>query len=247
MTDSTPVCELEGVHFRYDGPMVLEQVDLTVRRGDFLGIVGPNGSGKTTLLRLVLGLEQPTKGTVRVFGGPPQKARRRVGYVPQRPQLDPDFPINVEDVTLMGRLGQAKLLGGYGPEDVEAAHTALREVEMHSERLRRYGRLSGGQQRRVLIARALATRPELLLLDEPTVGVDHRVEHEIYSLLDRLNEQVTIMLVSHDVGCVTEHVSRVAAVHTRVFCHTPQELSGRILEDIFSGPDRMAEHHEHEH
>jgi zinc transport system ATP-binding protein len=244
MSERTVAVEMEGVNFRYDGPLVLKDVDVELDEGEFVGVVGPNGSGKTTLLRLILGLERPTGGQVRVFGRPPAAARHEMGYVPQNPNLSPNFPITAEQVVMMGRLGKAPVFGGYSDEDVEAAHTAMRDVEIHGLRKRRFGNLSGGQQRRALIARGLATRPRLLLLDEPTVGVDHRVEHEIYSLLDRLNEHVTIVLVSHDVGCVTEHVGRVLCVHQRVFSHTPDELTGAVLEDIFGGPSRMAGHHD---
>ncbi|MFW6188980.1 MAG: metal ABC transporter ATP-binding protein [Planctomycetota bacterium] len=246
MSRSEPVVEFQDVDFAYDGAPVLKAVDLEVAEREFLGVIGPNGSGKTTLLLLMLGLLRPGSGTVRVFGLEPRRSHRRVGYVPQNPNLDPDFPIAVEDVVLQGRLGQSRLVGGYRDEDVEAAHTAMRDVEVHHLRGKRFGNLSGGEQRRALIARGLATRPELLLLDEPTVGVDHRVEHEIFSLLDRLNEEMTIILVSHDVGCVTEHVNRIACVHQRLYTHSPEELTGEVLEAVFGGPARMAEHHPEE-
>jgi zinc transport system ATP-binding protein len=243
MSGGAPAVDFHDVGFRYDGPLVVEHVELNVPEGDFLGIIGPNGSGKTTLLRLILGLAEPSVGRVRVFGRPPRQARRMMGYVPQKPVLDPDFPVSVEDVVLMGRLGQSRLMGGYRSADRAAADRAIRAVELHHLRHKRFGRLSGGEQRRALIARALATEPKLLLLDEPTVGVDHRVEHDIYSLLDELNEQVTIVLVSHDVGCVTEHVKHVACVHLHVHVHTPENLTAEVIEDVFRGPSAMARHH----
>ncbi|MFO7957728.1 MAG: ABC transporter ATP-binding protein [Candidatus Brocadiia bacterium] len=246
MSDETPAVALRDVSFSYDGALVLERVSLEVPEGDFLGIIGPNGGGKTTLLRLVLGLNRPNSGEVRVFGRPPQQVRRQMGYVPQKPNLDPDFPISVEEVVLMGRLGQSRLVWRYRAEDREAARQAMEDVEIQPLRKQLFGKLSGGQQRRALIARALATRPRLLLLDEPTVGVDHRVEHEIYSLLDRLNEQMTIVLVSHDVGCVTEHVNRLACVHQRVFCHEADEITGEVIEAIYRGPAEMTRHHPEE-
>jgi len=243
MSKTVPAVELEDVSFFYDGPPVLDKVNLTVEEGEFMGVIGPNGSGKTTLLRLLLGLLRPTVGQVRIFGQTPEHARRQIGYVPQKPHLDPDFPIIAEDMVLMGRLGQSRPVGGFRRADYEAAEKALAAVDITSLRRHRFGRLSGGEQRRVLIARALATEPRLLLLDEPTVGVDHRVEHEIYSLLDVLNKQLTIVLVSHDLGCIKEHVRRVACVHESVFCHTPEELTGEVIEAIFGGPRQMAEHH----
>jgi zinc transport system ATP-binding protein len=240
MSEHAPAVEFQDVDFRYRGPMVLEDVDLSVPQGDFMGIIGPNGSGKTTLLRLMLGLAEPTAGRVRIFGKPPRQARRLMGYVPQKPVLDPDFPITVQDVVLMGRVGQSRLLGGYRARDRAATQRAIQAVDLKHLRDRRLGRLSGGEQRRALIARALATEPQLLLLDEPTVGVDHRVEHEIYSLLVELNKAVTIVLVSHDMGCITGHVKHVACVHERVHVCTPEELTAEVIEETFRGPTAMA-------
>ncbi len=243
MSKATPAVAIEDLQFSYDGAPVLQQVDLEVPEGDFLGVIGPNGGGKTTLLRLILGLNRPDRGRVRVFGRAPQQMRRQMGYVPQKPNLDPEFPISVDEIVLMGRLGQSRLAGGYRREDRRAARQAMEQVEILPLRGRLFGKLSGGQQRRALIARALATRPRLLLLDEPTAGVDHRVEHDIYSLLDRLSEEMTIILVSHDIGCVTEHVKRLACVHQRVFCHETDEITGNIIEAVYRGPAEMSRHH----
>ena len=243
MSDQDAAVEIRDVDFRYDGPLALESVNLTVPVGEFLGIIGPNGGGKTTLLKLILGLEQPERGEVRVLGGTPQSARLSMGYVPQSSDLQLEFPITVQDVVLTGRVGQSRLVWSYRQEDRQAAAEALEAVELADLRDRVFGSLSGGQRKRALIARALATRPELLLLDEPTAEVDHHVEHEIYALLEELSEEMTILLVSHDVGCVTEHVGRVACVHQRVFCHTTEELTGEVIEAIYSGPVRMVEHH----
>ncbi len=244
MNEQERAVEIRGLDFRYDGPLVLENVNLTVPAGEFLGIIGPNGGGKTTLLKLILGLEQPESGEVLVLGGPPQAARQSLGYVPQSSRLELDFPISVRDVVLTGRVGQSRLVWRYRQEDREAALQALEAVELTRLQDRRFGTLSGGQRKRTLIARALATRPRVLLLDEPTAEVDHHVEHEIYALLEELSQSMTILLVSHDVGCVTEHVDRVACVHQRVFCHQTEELTGDIIEAIYSGPVRMVQHHD---
>ena len=162
-----PVISMKGVSFSYNGFRVLEDVNLTVKKGDFLSMVGPNGGGKTTLLKIILGLLRPKSGDVRVFGHSPVKVRSRIGYMPQHISLDALFPVNVLDVVLMGRLGSGKNLGFYGKADETAALAALKEMELYDARDRSFSDLSGGQQQRVLIARALATQPELLLLDEP--------------------------------------------------------------------------------
>jgi len=243
MNDGPAAVEMRGVDFRYDGPLVLDRVDLEVREGEYVGVIGPNGGGKTTLLLLCLGLIRPTAGSVRVFDSPPQEARRMLGYVPQRTRIDPDFPVNALDVVLTGRLGHAPPVWRYRKADREVARAAMEQVGVYGLRRRRLGTLSGGEHQRVLIARALACEPRMLLLDEPTANVDHRAEHDLHELLERLNERMTIILVSHDVGCVTEHVQRLVCVHQRVFCHTTEELSGDLIEAIYRGPSAMVKHH----
>ena len=165
-------------------------------------IVGPNGGGKTTLVKLILGLLRPQRGEVRVFGQPPHRARLRVGYMPQHVQHDPQFPVTVMDIVLMGRLGQG-VLGWPGRADRRAAIDALAQVGMEEFRRRPFADLSGGQRQRVLIARALCCKPDLLLLDEPTSNVDSLVEARLLDLLRDLNRQMTIVMVSHDLGFVS--------------------------------------------
>jgi len=200
---SAPVISIENLTFSYDGFPVLEDVNVAVQEREFACIVGPNGGGKTTLLKLMLGLLQPTKGRVRLFGVPPERARTRVGYLPQSYAYDPLFPVRVMDVVLMGRLDRGGLFGPYRRSDREAALEALRQVEMAEFRHRPLAALSGGQRQRVLIARALACEPEVLLLDEPTASLDFTIEGELYELLRRLNERLTVVMVSHDIGFVS--------------------------------------------
>ncbi len=239
---SESVIELENVWFRYDEPVVLEDVSLRVARGEFLGVVGPNGGGKTTLLRLILGQLAPDSGRVRVLGETPVRARRRIGYVPQRAQFDRTFPISVMEVVLMGRLDSAPWIGGYGRKDREAAKIALEEVEVADLAARRFGTLSEGQRQRVLIARALVSGPEILLLDEPTASVDQRIEQGIHELLGRLNRRATILIVSHDLGFVTSHVRRVACMSRTLVTHPTSELSGSIIRDVYGGEVRLVRH-----
>jgi zinc transport system ATP-binding protein len=242
MNEKKPVVEVSGVDFAYDGPRVLEDITLTVQEEDFLGVVGPNGSGKTTLLKIILGLLHPLKGQVRVFGQTPERARHLVSYVPQHADLDASFPISVTDVVLIGRLGKAPVLGRYGKRDRQAAEEAMIEAEIEALRHRRFGTLSGGQKQRVLMARALAGKPELLLLDEPTASIDGRVEQSIYELLKKLNEKVTIILVSHDLGFISTYVNHVACVNRRLVCNPTRHITGDVIEACYGGPVHMLKH-----
>ena len=237
-----PVIEIENLSFSYDGFQVLDDVNLTVDEGDFLSIVGPNAGGKTTLLKLILGLIRPTSGNVRVFGNPPIKARSRIGYMPQHTSLDPLFPVSVMDVVLMGRLGNGTKLGLFRRSDKEAAADALRQVELYEVRNRPFSALSGGQAQRVLIARALVSRPELLLLDEPTSNIDAVVETELFEILNHLNEQMTVAVVTHDLGFVSQYVKRVACVNRRVVVHPTSEITGEMINEIYGQDVHMVRH-----
>jgi zinc transport system ATP-binding protein len=242
MSKEKAVVEISNVDFAYDGELVLEDISLTVLEHDFLGVVGPNGSGKTTLLRLILGLIHPLRGQVRVFGKAPDRVRHLVSYVPQHANLDGSFPVSVMDVVLMGRLGKAPVLGRYRKADREAADEAMERAEIYDLRDHRFGTLSGGQKQRVLMARALVGKTELLLLDEPTASIDGRVEQDIYELLKKLNENVAIMLVSHDLGFISTYVNRVACVNRRLVCNPTQHITGDVMEACYSGPVHMLKH-----
>ncbi len=237
-----PAIEIAGVRFSYDGAPVLEDVNLMIPEGDFVSVVGPNGGGKTTLLRLVLGLIQPSTGTIRVLGLPPEKARPRVGYMPQHARLDPQFPATVMDVALMGRLGNGRSFGPYSKKDKEIAGKVLEEVGLYPVRGRSFASLSGGQRQRLLIARALACQPDLLLLDEPTSNLDVVVEGEFYELLKELNTRATVVLVSHDLGFVSKFVKSVVCVKRKVALHPTTEVTGEIISSIYGSPIRMVRH-----
>jgi len=238
-----PVIAIERMSFAYEpGRPVLADVDLVVHERDFVCLVGPNGGGKTTLIRLMLGLLRPTRGSIRVFGRSPQEARLRVGYMPQHAHLDPRFPVNVMDVVLMGRLGTGRRFGPYRSVDKAAAIEAMRRVGVDDLRGRSFSSLSGGQRQRVLIARALACGPDLLLLDEPTANLDPHVEGEFCGLLRELNRRLTIVLVSHDVGFVSEFVKTVVCVNRQVVTHPTSELSGRMISEVYGYDVRMVRH-----
>ncbi|MFO7560671.1 MAG: ABC transporter ATP-binding protein [Desulfobacterales bacterium] len=232
---------MKNVSFAYARENVLENVDLTVARLDFASIVGPNGGGKTTLLKLLLGLLKPSAGDIKVFGKSPEKSRLRVGYMPQYSNLDMQFPVNVLDIVLMGRLGHSTG-GWYSKADRLAAESALEEVKMSDFVSHRFSELSGGQRQRVLIARALCCQPELLLLDEPTSNIDPEVEEALSCILKELNTRMTILLVSHDMGFVSRIVKSVICVNRRVVIHPTSEINGKLIMDIYGRDLRMIRH-----
>jgi zinc transport system ATP-binding protein len=250
MNSPRPVIEVSGLTFSYGGATVLEGVDLEVPAGEFLGLVGPNAGGKSTLLKLILGLLRPQAGRLRVLGHEPGGSGQRIGYVPQYPSFPRDFPITVEQVVLLGRLGAGRargwlaalIPGAYGQTDRDAAARALREVEALDLAQRQIGSLSGGQLQRVLLARALAGDPELLILDEPTANIDQRLEGEVFDLLKALNERMTILVVSHDVAFVSGYVSRVACLNRTLVCHRTDAVDGGVIHGLYGDNVRMVAH-----
>ena len=215
------IVQLERVSFAYGrGPVVLRDVDLTVEQGEFVAVAGPNGGGKTTLLRLVLGLEQPTSGSVDVRA-------RRIGYLPQRAQAAVDAPITVRELVSAGRAARARLLGPLTGSDRAAVRVAVDRVGLAPQADRRLATLSGGQQQRAFVAKALAAEPDLLVLDEPTAGVDAEAQEAVGALLDELHRDlaVTILYVSHEFGSVERFVERIVLVRREiVFDGAPPEL-----------------------
>jgi len=244
------VIEIRGVAFSYGAAPVLEEVNLDVVEGEFLGIVGPNAGGKSTLLKLILGLIQPQAGDIRVFGRPPRQSSRALGYVPQYPSFLRDFPVTVEQVVQLGRLGADRTLGRRGMFwpgrlsriDRDAALKALSEVEARNIANRQIGSLSGGQLQRVLLARALVGEPRILILDEPTANIDQRLESEIFDLLNELNARMTILVVSHDVAFVSRYVSRVACINRTLVCHQTDAIDGQVIQALYGGSVRMIAH-----
>ncbi|MFC1883846.1 metal ABC transporter ATP-binding protein [Thermodesulfobacteriota bacterium] len=234
---------MEGVTFSYNNSPILEDVNLKIKHGEFASIIGPNGSGKTTLLKLILGLIKPDKGVVSVLGQRPEKSRIKLGYMPQSANLDMQFPVNVLDVVLMGRLGYT-FGGRYYREDLDAAKKALSEVKLKGISDRQFNEISGGQRQRVLIARALCSNPELLLLDEPTSNIDPEVEETIFEILKEFNRRMTILVVSHDIGVVSQIVKSVICVNRQVVIHPTSDLNGQIIKDIY-GPDLKIVRHDH--
>jgi zinc transport system ATP-binding protein len=250
MTGKRPIIEMASVDFSYGAAPVLLNIDLEVEQGEFLGIVGPNAGGKSTLLKLILGLLRPQAGRIRVLDKEPRDASRRLGYVAQYPSFPRDFPVTVEQVVLLGRLGAGRAAGRLGMlrpwrlshADRLAADKALAEVEADDLAHRQIGSLSGGQLQRVLLARALVGEPEILILDEPTANMDHRLEGEIFDLLNELNTRMTILVVSHDVAFVSNYVSRVACINRTLVCHRTDAIDGQVIQDLYGENVRMIAH-----
>lgn len=232
-----PAVTIRGVSFSFSTEQrllsVLEDVNLTVEPNDFLGIVGPNGGGKTTLLKLILGLLTPQQGCVSVFGQPPKQVRTRIGYVPQHALVDTSVPANVLDVVLMGRLAHSTWGPKFGSTHVDAAYDALRRTGTHDLARRPIRTLSGGQRQRVLIARALTANADLLLLDEPTTGVDAHMEKGLVELLKQLNDTIPIVMVSHDISFVSAHLKRVACLNRTVTVHEAHDISDEVVGDMY--------------
>lgn len=235
--------EIDQLSFAYDKELVLKNISFAVHRGDYLGIVGPNGGGKTTLLKIILGLLAPTAGQVRLV------ETVRLGYVPQNVSaIERFFPATVAEVVAMGRYARVGMLRRLQAADHAAIAQALQHVGMTDYRQRLIGDLSGGQLQRVFMARALAGEPEILILDEPTVGVDARHQAQFYALLRELNTQLqlTLLLVSHDLDVVAKETTELACINQTVTYHgSPAEfIDSGLVESVYGATvQRVAHHH----
>jgi len=236
MTDAITV---EDITFAYDDRPVLQDVSLSVAKGDFLGLIGPNGSGKTTLMKIMLGLQSPDSGSVELFGKHPRRFREgtKLGYVSQQSsEADSRMPVTVREVVNMGRYAHAGL-SRLSEEDHRVVTESLERVGIADLADRRVNQLSGGQKQRAYIARTLAAEAELLALDEPTVGIDRDSVEQFYGLLEELSaEGITILLVEHDIGVVTEHADSIACIDCELYehCETREFLETDALEQAFS-------------
>lgn len=228
MNDPDVLFDIDKISLHFGNELILDNVTFQVRRGDFLALIGPNGSGKSTLIRLVLGLLSPDSGRIRVLGQDLADFHdwQRIGYVPQKiTDLDPLFPASVREVVAMGLLSDKKWPRFLNSHDETTIDEALDLMEMRRYKDRRVWALSGGQQQRVFIARALASRPEILVLDEPTAGVDGATQERFYDMLERVNREngVTMILVTHDIGVVTKHVNKLACLNQKLIFHGSHE------------------------
>ncbi len=224
---------LRSVDFRYSSTMILRNVSLDISPGEFVALIGPNGWGKTTLLKIMAGLLQPSCGTISR-----EPRSGSIGYVPQRLDFDPEFPITALEVVLGGTPSASSFFFNVRTRQREAAMAALRRVGMQDQARMSFGELSGGQAQRVLIARALAGDPELLLLDEPTANVDVEAERQIYNLIFELKRSMTICMVTHHLPLLINHVDRVIAVQHGVTPMSPEQVCEHYGVGLYHRPMR---------
>jgi len=237
-----PVIEMKNVWVSYDTQTVPEDINLTVNESDFIGLIGPNGGGKTTLLKALLGLLEPTRGSIRIMGQSVAEGRCHIGYVPQYIEFDRQFPIRVWEVVQMGLLGCRKPFTRLSAAEREVIDYALEQVDMADLSQRAIGELSGGQRQRVYIARALTSNPQILLLDEPTASVDPQVAGIIYDLLKRINQTVTIVMVSHDMNAVSSYVKTIGCLNRRMHYHGSKEVTQEMMDAIYECPIDLIAH-----
>lgn len=227
---------LDHVCFAYQETLVLKNISFAINSGEFIGMIGPNGGGKTTLLKLIMGFLKPSSGNISIFSEPPASAIQQISYVPQSLRFDKQFPISVMELVMGGRLSQLPWYGMFSKKDKEIALHSLERVGLVDFHHRSFGNLSGGQAQRALIARALASEPQLLLLDEPTASVDAQAETDIYNILKELQGQITIMMVTHNLRAAIELVERVICVQQTALVLNPQEVCEHFAFGLYHAP-----------
>jgi zinc transport system ATP-binding protein len=237
------VVEINNLSVQYNNISVLSNINLSVAENDFLAIIGPNGGGKSTLIKTILGIIKPQLGTIRIFGQTPEKCNVPIGYVPQFSSFSRDFPIKVIDVVMTGRLtGKISLFHRYTDMDNKVVENLMEKLDIIHLKNRQIGQLSGGQLQKVLIARALATEPKLLLLDEPTASVDNDSKTEIYEFLKVVNQFTTIILVTHDIAAISSYIKNIACLNKELYYHGELELDNNIIKKTFGCPVDLIAH-----
>jgi zinc transport system ATP-binding protein len=247
-----PLVEIKDVSVKYpNGVMALDGINIDINAKDLIALIGPNGAGKSTLLRIILGLIKPTSGTVKLFGSSDlTKNLKYVGYVPQSALArDPNLPFSVYETVMLGRIPIVGLLHGTGEKDKKKVEETLKLFGIYELKDRKIGQLSGGQAQRVFLAKAMVAEPKLLLLDEPTSGVDTVSKKEFYNMLDRLNKEreITVVLSSHDIGVITKIATRVLCINrAQFFCGENEDFAADIeIHKLYDHPVELLEHDDH--
>jgi zinc transport system ATP-binding protein len=249
-----PIFDVSNLNFSVRGQKILSQISLQIFNGEYIAIIGPNGGGKTTLIRMLLGLESPSSGEIKLYGKKIQSFKEwyKIGYVPQRASLvDENFPATVLDIVNMGRTSKRNLFSSFSAEDKKAVEDAMKKMDVLDLKDKMVGTLSGGQRQRVMIARALASNPEILILDEPNTGVDMVSQKSFYALLSKLNkeENITIVFITHDIGVIADDIARLFTINQKAtICNNPKEaLSCEDMTELYGIEAHLIHNHKHEH
>jgi zinc transport system ATP-binding protein len=249
-----PIFSVKNLNFNVRGQKILSNVSLEIFGGEYIAIIGPNGGGKTTLIRMLLGLDKPTDGEIRLFGKKLNSFKKwsKIGYVPQRASLvDSNFPATALDIVKMGRVSKRGIFSKMGKADKDAVDDAMLKMDILDLKDKMIGTLSGGQRQRVMIARALASNPEILILDEPNTGVDMVSQKRFYELLAKLNkeEKITIVFITHDIGVIVDDIGRLFTINQKaVICNNPKEaLSCDEMSELYGMHAHLIHNHKHEH
>ncbi|PHR54306.1 MAG: zinc ABC transporter ATP-binding protein [Arcobacter sp.] len=246
------IFEAKNLSYKINGSDIIKDISLVIKKGEYCAVIGPNGGGKTTLIRLLLGLERKSAGEIRLFGKKQNKFKSwdKIGYVPQRvSQIDQYFPATVEEVVKMGRTAKRGLFARESQTDRDAVGNAMLKMDVTNLKDKLVGELSGGQRQRVMIARALASEPEVLILDEPNTGVDMLSQNRFYTLLRELNKQdeMTIIFITHDVGVIADDIQTMLCINqTLLACDNPHEvLSCDEMSKLYGIDAHLVHHHHH--
>lgn len=229
----TPIIKIEHLSAGYEGKEVLHDINLTVCKDDYLGIIGPNGGGKTTLMRLILGLMKPTDGSIRFYKGGEEVREISMGYLPQYNHLDKQFPISVYEVVLSGLSKTKSLFSRYTQAQHQQVLDCLEQMQLTELKDRHIAALSGGQLQRVLLARAIVSKPDVVILDEPNTYIDRRFQKQMYEMLEQINRECAIIIVSHDVAEVLNNVKHIACVNHHLHYHDTADMPREKLEEHF--------------
>lgn len=254
MKFNLPIFDIKNLSFIVKGQRILSNISLEIFRSEYIAIIGPNGGGKTTLVRMLLGLEKPTSGEVKIYGKKLSnfKEWHKIGYVPQRAShVDSSFPATVLDIVKMGRTSQGGIFSSFNETDKKLVYDAMAKMDILDLQDKMIGTLSGGQRQRAMIARALASNPEILILDEPNTGVDVASQKNFYALLRKLNQEdkITIVFITHDIGVIADDIARLFTINEKaVICNDPKHLlSCQEMSELYGIDAHLLHNHKHEH
>ncbi len=237
------VIVIKNLNVFFNEVPILKDIELKVNEKQFLAIIGPNGGGKTTLLKVILGLIEPDSGQVKIKGLDIKEGRKLIGYVPQISDFDKHFPINVKDVILMGRISDKQgFFHSYSQKDINLVEDIMKDLDIFDFKDKQIGRLSGGQLQRVLIGRALVAEPEILLLDEPTASLDAESRSNIYNILRDINDEITIIVVTHDLSAISSYFDSVACLNKNLHYHGDKNISQEDVDQVYGCPIELIAH-----